>query len=913
MAHAAAGCDGLVRCRPHGGGSVTCLSDLDPERQRLEDDRGNDPARREAGTSDWRPATWYLWGTYLSERQWGTVREDYSAHGTPWASFSHDDARSRVYRWGEDGLLGVCDDQMRLCFALALWNERDPILKERLFGLTGTEGNHGEDVKEVYYYLDGTPTHSYMRALYRYPHAAFPYAELVSENGRRDRTEPEYELLDAGVFAQKCYFDVHAEYAKAARTDLIIRISVTNCGSQAAPIHLLPTLWFRNTWTCGHSPQRKEHRLEESDLVRAWHPTLGQYWLAFEPAVELLFTENESNAQRLWGAPNRTPYVKDAFHEYIVNGRKATVNPAAVGTKMAVHYHWMLPPRGTQLVYLRLSANRPEEPFSTARAVLERRRSEADIFYASGFGAERLSEDERRVQRQAFAGLLWTKQVYIWDVDLWHTGDPATASPPPDRKLRNAAWWHFNTTHVLSMPDSWEYPWFATWDLAFHTIPLALLDPELAKDQLSIMLREWYMHPNGQLPAYEWAFDDVNPPVHAWAALRVYEIDGSRDIGFLERIFHKLTLNFTWWVNRKDAEGNNIFEGGFLGLDNIGPFDRSQQLPGDVHLEQSDGTAWMAMFCLNMLEIALVLAAHDQAYEDMCTKFFEHFTYIATAMNDQGMWNENDAFYYDQLRHRDDGIVIPMRIRSMVGLIPLCATTTLGPDTLAKLPEFASRLKWFLAHRNEFARVVGTDDLGEQRIARLLSIVTPDRLVRILDVMLDEAEFLSPYGIRSVSRHHLEHPFELNLGEVVARVGYEPGVSTSGLYGGNSNWRGPVWFPLNYLIIESLRRFHRYLREDFTVEYPTGSGRHSTLGEIADDLSGRLVRLFLRDRKGRRPAFGRLEKFQTDPGWNERLLFFEYFHGDTGEGLGASHQTGWTALVADLILHLSNRDSVSAT
>src|SRR6266508_5363036 len=915
MAHAAAGCDGLVRCRPHGGGSVTCLSDLDPERQRLEDDRGNDPARREAGTSDWRPATWYLWGTYLSERQWGTVREDYSAHGTPWASFSHDDARSRVYRWGEDGLLGVCDDQMRLCFALALWNERDPILKERLFGLTGTEGNHGEDVKEVYYYLDGTPTHSYMRALYRYPHAAFPYAELVSENGRRDRTEPEYELLDAGVFAQKCYFDVHAEYAKAARTDLIIRISVTNCGSQAAPIHLLPTLWFRNTWTCGHSPQRKEHRLEESDLVRAWHPTLGQYWLAFQPAVELLFTENESNAERLWGAPNRTPYVKDAFHEYIVNGRKATVNPAAVGTKMAVHYHWMLPPRGTQLVYLRLSANRPEEPFSTARAVLERRRSEADIFYASGFGAERLSEDERRVQRQAFAGLLWTKQVYIWDVDLWHTGDPATASPPPDRKLRNAAWWHFNTTHVLSMPDSWEYPWFATWDLAFHTIPLALLDPELAKDQLSIMLREWYMHPNGQLPAYEWAFDDVNPPVHAWAALRVYHVErrmhGRADRAFLEEVFHKLLLNFTWWVNRKDPNGRNVFEGGFLGLDNVGVFDRSAELPGGGHLQQSDGTAWMGMYCLNMMVIALDLARDNGVYEDVANKFFQHFLFIASAMNNIGgkgfaLWDEQDEFYYDVLL-LPDSETRRLRVRSLVGLIPLLAVETITPDLLEHLPTFRARLEWFLSNRPALASQVSRwlePGVGEQR---LLALVRGHRMKALLRRMLDPDEFLGDYGIRSLSKYHARHPFVLEMAGRQFSVSYDPAESTTGLFGGNSNWRGPIWFPLNYMLIEALRNFHRYYGDDFLVECPTGSNTFLTLDQIADELARRLVALFLRNAEGCRPVLGSSPMQQTDPQWCDYVPFYEFFHGDTGAGLGASHQTGWTALVATLLKEQSRR------
>ncbi len=865
---------------------------MDAERERLQD-----------------AAPWRKWGPYVSQRQWGTVREDYSATGEAWEFFPHDHARSRAYRWGEDGLGGISDLQQTLCLAFAFWNGRDPIIKERIFGLTNSQGNHGEDAKEYWWFLDCTPTHAWMRWRYAYPQGEFPYARLVEENARRARDDDELDLLDTGLFDEDRYWDITVDWAKATPEDMCIRMEVRNAGPEEATLHALPTLWFRNRWSWRTDVRKPRISLDDGVLV-AEHRVLGRRVLAGSGSPDPLFCENETNAERLWGIRSSTPYPKDGIGEHVVHGAD-TVNPGQEGTKAALHYVLAVPPGGSREIRLRFSDGDTVLGVEHER-VHDQRRREADEFYASL--TEFATEDEAGVMRQALSGVLMSKQFYFYDVSRWLEGDPTQPPPPPERLHgRNSEWGHMNNFDVLSMPDTWEYPWYAAWDLAFHCVALAHVDPEFAKGQLILLCREWFMHPNGQLPAYEWAFDDVNPPVHAWAALRVFEIDGSRDIGFLERIFHKLTLNFTWWVNRKDAEGNNIFEGGFLGLDNIGPFDRSQQLPGDVHLEQSDGTAWMAMFCLNMLEIALVLAAHDQTYEDMCTKFFEHFTYIATAMNDQGMWNEDDGFYYDQLHHRDGGMVIPMRIRSMVGLIPLCATTTLGPDTLAKLPEFASRLKWFLAHRNEFARVVGTDDLGEQRIARLLSIVTPDRLVRILDVMLDEAEFLSPYGIRSVSRHHLEHPFELNLGEVVARVGYEPGVSTSGLYGGNSNWRGPVWFPLNYLIIESLRRFHRYLRADFTVEYPTGSGRHSTLGEIADDLSGRLVRLFLRDDHGRRPAFGRTEKFQTDPAWNDSLLFFEYFHGDTGEGLGASHQTGWTALVADLILHLSNRDSVSAT
>ena len=853
---------------------------------------------------------WRAWGPYVSLRQWGTVREDYSADGDAWGSFPHDHARSRAYRWGEDGIGGICDLQQTLCLAFAFWNGVDPFLKERIFGLTNPQGNHGEDAKEYWWFPDCTPTHSWMRMRYVYPQGEFPYDLLVEENGRRSRTEEELDLLDTGLFDGDRYWDIEIDYAKATPQDLCVVLRARNAGPDPATLHVLPHLWFRNRWDFNEGVP-KPRVWAQDDLLVAEHRVLGRRVLAADGRPEPLVCENETNAERVFGAPNASPYPKDGINDHVVHGAD-TVNPARTGTKAALHYVFEIPPGGTREIRLRFSDG-PTDLGEEFDRVHDQRRREADEFYASLTEFE--SDEEAAIMRQAFAGLLWTKQFYFYDLDRWLDGDPTQPPPPPERLTgRNSEWRHLNNFDVMSMPDAWEYPWYAAWDLAFHCVALAHVDPAFAKHQLLLLCREWFMHPNGQLPAYEWGFDDVNPPVHAWAALRVFEIDGARDVAFLQRIFHKLSLNFTWWVNRKDAEGNNVFEGGFLGLDNIGPFDRSQALPGDVHLEQSDGTAWMAMFCLNMLEIALVLAQRDPTYEDMCTKFFEHFTYIATAMNDQGLWNEEDGFYYDLLHRHDVGDDVPMRVRSMVGLIPLCATTTLGPDTLARLPEFSSRLQWFLRNRNEFAQVVAVDDLGNDRIARLLSIVTPERLVRVLGYMLDEAEFLSPFGLRSVSRYHLEHPFELEVDGVVAHVGYEPGVSTSGLYGGNSNWRGPVWFPVNYLLIESLRRFHRYLREDFTVEHPAGSGKRCTLNQVADDLAERLVRLFLRDpATGRRPVFGRFEKFQTDPAWRDSLLFFEYFHGDTGEGLGASHQTGWTALVADLVLHLANRDAASPT
>ncbi len=884
----------------------TSAIDTNPEQQRL--------AEAHANTQ-----LWYRWGPYLSERQWGTVREDYSPYGSAWDSFPHDHARSRTYRWGEDGLLGISDDEGRLCFALALWNEADPILKERLFGLTGSEGNHGEDVKEHYYFLESTPTHSYMKALYKYPQRAFPYADLVAENRRRGRGQPEYELIDTGVFADDRYFDVTIEYAKVDPQDILIRISATNRGPDAAPLHLLPTLWYRNTWAWGNGESRPELRATLSNgetegqrFVRANNAMLGEYWLAYEQGekkAQLLFTENESNAQRLWGVPNRTPFVKDGINDAIVNGTTGTVNPDGIGTKAAVHYHMQIAPGATETILLRLSSTQHRAPFVDAGEIFKVRQAEADRFYAP-YGAANLSADAHSVQRQAFAGLLWSKQFYYYDVDQWLYGDPAGPPPPEAHKVgRNHEWRHLNNADVISMPDTWEYPWYAAWDLSFHCIPLALIDADFAKKQLILLLREWYMHPNGQLPAYEWAFGDVNPPVHAWAAWRVYKIDkrmtGKADRSFLERVFHKLLLNFTWWVNRKDSEGHNVFQGGFLGLDNIGVFDRSAPLPTGGHLEQSDGTAWMGMFCLNMLMIALELARENRVYEDVATKFFEHFLYIADALNNiagEGisLWDEEDQFFYDVLHMPDDSHV-PLRVRSLVGFIPLLAVETIEPELLDALPEFKVRLEWFLEHRPQLASLVSRwhePGIGERR---LLALVRGHRMKRLLKRMLDPEEFLSDYGIRAISKYHAEHPYVYQAMGTEYSVHYEPGESSSGLFGGNSNWRGPIWFPLNFLLIETLQKFHHYYGDDFLVECPTGSGQKLTLWQIAGQLSSRLTSIFLRGEDGRRPVFGNNETFQSNPHWRDYPLFYEYFHGDTGRGVGASHQTGWTAVVAKLL------------
>ncbi|HEV2356558.1 MAG TPA: glucosidase [bacterium] len=862
-------------------------------------------------------APWHRWGPYLSQREWGTVREDYSADGAAWDFFPHDHARSRAYRWAEDGLLGICDDGGLLCFALALWNGADPILKERPFGLSGPEGNHGEDVKEYYFFLDNTPTHSYMRALYKYPHRAFPYARLVAENRRRGREAPEFELIDTGVFDEDRYFDVTMEYAKAAPDDIVIRITAANRGPDPAPLHLLPTLWYRNTWAWGRDPRRPELRAEDAEarpgqawrLVRAVHHELGEYRLACAGDPALLFTENESNARRLWNVGNRSRYVKDGIHDAVVAGAAGAVNPEPAGTKVAAHYAFTLAPKEARAVLLRLSKDPVHPPFLGAADIFAARQAEADAFYRA-LGPGEMSGDARRVQRQALAGLLWSKQFYHYDVQRWLDGDPAGPPPPAARKRgRNADWWHLDNADVISMPDTWEYPWYAAWDLAFHCVPLAMVDPEFAKRQLILIMREWYMHPNGQLPAYEWAFGDVNPPVHAWAAWRVYQLDqrlgGRPDHAFLERVFHKLLLNFTWWVNRKDAEGRNVFQGGFLGLDNIGVFDRSQPLPTGGHLDQADGTAWMGMFCLNMLAIALELARHDHAYEDVATKFFEHFLYIAGALNNLGgtgipLWNEQDEFFYDVL-HLPDDTYRTLAVRSAVGLLPLLAVETIEPDLLTMLPEFRSRMEWFLANRPDLAGLVSRwqePGVGERR---LLALARGHRMKRVLKRMLDPNEFLSDCGVRAVSRYHAGHPYVLEINGQTYRVDYEPAESRNGLFGGNSNWRGPVWIPINFLLIEALRRFHRYYGDDFLVECPTGSGTLRTLRGIADGLSRRLTRIFLRDEHGRRPVFGANERFQTDPHWRDHVPFYEYFHGDTGAGLGASHQTGWSALVATLL------------
>jgi len=872
---------------------------------------------------------WKRWGPYLSERAWATVREDYSTYGEAWEYFPHDHARSRAYRWNEDGLAGISDDQQRLCFAVALWNGNDAILKERLFGLTGSEGNHAEDVKEYYYYLDSTPTHSYMKLLYKYPQRAFPYADLVHTNRQRTKQDPEYELLDTGIFVHNRYFDVLVEYAKAGADDLLIRISATNRGPDAAPLHLLPTLWFRNTWSWGYSGERSVRpSLRRRDtagnghgsLVDVEHHSLGRYVLACDGAPELLFTQNETDLERLYGAPNATPYVKDGINEAIVNGRAQAVNPEGSGTKAAAHYSLTVAPGATAAVRLRLmaaedAASGTKNPFADFETLFAQRQAEADEFYYALQPAA-LTDDERSVQRQAFAGMLWSKQFYYYDVEEWLRGDPGQPPPPPERgRGRNHEWRHLNNADIISMCDKWEYPWFAAWDLAFHCPTLALLDPDFAKQQLLLLGREWYQHPNGQIPAYEWAFGDVNPPVLAWAAWRVYKIEqkmrGTGDLGFLERAFHKLMLNFTWWVNRKDAEGHNVFQGGFLGLDNVGVFDRSQPLPTGGHLEQSDGTAWMGMFSLNMLTIALELACHNRAYEDIATKYFEHFLYIADAMNNiagegVALWDEQDEFFFDVL-HLESGELVPLRTHSMVGLIPLFAVTTIEPALLDKLPEFRERLEWFLEHRPYLASLVSRWNEAGSGERRLLALLRGHRMKRVLRRMLDESEFLSPYGVRSVSRYHAERPYVFELGGEQFTVEYLPAESNSGLFGGNSNWRGPVWFPVNYLIVEALQQFHHYYSDDFKVECPTGSGQFLTLNQIADELSRRLIGIFTRNSDGRRAVFGGNETLQHDPHWRDYVPFYEYFHGDNGAGIGASHQTGWTGLVAKLLQQQGER------
>jgi hypothetical protein len=863
-----------------------------------------------------RKAHWKRWGPYVSDRAWGTVREDYSATGEAWEYFPHDQARSRAYRWNEDGLAAVCDRHQYVCFGLALWNEADPILKERLFGLTGNEGNHGEDVKEYYFHLDSTPTHSYMKFLYKYPQRAFPYSELVAENRRRSKQDPEFELLDSGAFAENRYFDIVVEYAKAGADDLLVRITVHNRGPEAAPIRLLPTIWFRNAWSWEKDVAKpslaKSAAAKNAAAIALDHPQLGKLWLYAEEPAELLFTENETNTERLYGYAG-PQFAKDGINDYVVSGKPDAVNPAHTGTKASAHYRHVIPAGGSVTLKLRLTNQLcpvSKDPLSNEfDKIFSDRIREADEFYA-GIAPASLSSDGRNALRQAFAGLLWSKQFYHYVQKDWLAGDPAQPAPPASRNHgRNSDWPHVYNADVISMPDKWEYPWYAAWDLAFHCVPLALVDPDFAKEQLVLFLREWYMHPNGQLPAYEWALGDVNPPVHAWSAWRVYKIEkkkrGHGDRAFLERVFQKLLLNFTWWVNRKDAEGMNVFQGGFLGLDNIGVFDRSAPLPTGGHIEQSDGTAWMAMYSLNMLAIALELAAENAVYEDVASKFWEHFLYIAHAMSHRGdgqesMWNEEDGFFYDVL-HLPNGERKPMKVRSMVGLIPLFAVQTLEPELLERLPNFKRRLDWFVENRRDLTSNVACMRTPGHKERRLLSIVDADKLRHALRYMLDENEFLSPYGIRALSQYHRDNPYILHVNGNEHRVDYQPAESKTSLFGGNSNWRGPIWFPLNFLLVESLQKFDRYYGKDFLVEFPTGSGRMLTLAEVAGEISRRLNGIFLRDTSGRRPVAGSLEPFQSDPHWKDLVLFHEYFHGDTGSGVGANHQTGWTGLVAKLL------------
>jgi hypothetical protein len=874
---------------------------MDAENGRLEEMR--------AKTLPWRK-----WGPYLSERQWGTVREDYSQSGDAWSYFSHDQARSRAYRWGEDGLAGISDDRQLLCFALALWNGKDPILKERLFGLTNSEGNHGEDVKEYYFYLDSTPTHSYMKYLYKYPQSAYPYRNLVETNRGRGRRDFEYELLDTGVFDQDRYFDVFVEYAKAAPEDMLVQVTVCNRGPEPATVHVLPTLWFRNTWSSAGNAPREQLRQGASrtgvDVIEATHPDLGARFLYSEAASELLFTENETNSQRLGGAPSRTPFVKDGINDYVVHGHHNAVNAERTGTKASAHYPITVGAGQSRVLRLRLNDVPPtawaakEGPFATFDALMETRRREADEFYAGIIPAS-LGADGANVMRQAIAGMLWSKQFYYYDVDAWLVEHGADPFKPRRHAPRNDHWYHMRNADIISMPDKWEYPWYAAWDLAFHVLALSLVDEDFAKRQLDLMLGDQYLHPNGQLPAYEWNFGDVNPPVHAWSTIFTYRLEkarrGTGDIEWLERSFHKLALNFAWWVNRKDRAGKNAFEGGFLGLDNIGVFDRSAPLPTGGYLEQADGTAWMALFCQNMIEIASELAMQRPGYSEMAIKFVQHFLWIANAMMNAGagtgMWDEADGFFYDVLRLPDGG-ARRLKVRSLVGLLPLCAVTEFDGRLLEKYPELRQRLRNFLDARPELRAFIHDPAKPGYAGRRLAAVLDDKKLRRVLGVMLDEKEFLSPYGIRSISRRHAEHPYELRVGNQEYRVSYLPAESDSGMFGGNSNWRGPIWMPMNALIIRALLQYFAYYGKEFTVECPTGSGRYLTLYEVAEEIGRRLTSIFLRDTQGRRPVYGGTRKFQRDPHWRDLILFYEYFHGDNGAGLGASHQTGWTGVVA---------------
>jgi hypothetical protein len=881
--------------------------DANPERARIE-------------AASRRDEHWRRWGPYLSDRQWGTVREDYSADGNAWDYFPFEMARLRAYRWGEDGILGISDNHQRLCFAPAFWNERDEILKERFYGLNGHQGNHGEDVKEYWWYLDGVPSHAYLKALYRYPQRAFPYARLRDENARRGRGAREFELADTGIFDDGAFFDVVVEYAKRDVEDVLVRITVTNQGRESAPLHLVPQVWFRNEWSWKPGVPRPSIRpspdaAHAGTVLLAEHGTLGDRWIFGDGGeTELLFTENETDFERAFGVASPSPYVKSAIDRAVRGEDRHGINPARTGSKAALHYRWTIEPGATHTVRLRISddpnAGGIDADFDAA---FDLRTAEADRFYAALARAP-LDEESATIQRRAFAGMIWSKQFYHYVVRDWLNGDPLTPPPPESRKHgRNANWKHVYNDDVLSMPDTWEYPWFAAWDLGFHVVPFAMIDPDFAKRQLTQLTREWYMHPSGQLPAYEWAFDDVNPPVHAWAALRLYRIEarmngGSGDFTFLERVFQKLLMNFTWWVNRKDVAGRNVFQGGFLGLDNIGPFDRGRALPQGAYLAQSDGTSWMAVYALNMLAIAVELAKVESIYEDVASKFFEHFFIIADAMNSQraddpGLWDPDDEFYYDQL-YMPDGTRIPLKVRSVVGILPVFAVEPIPAGTLEHLPHLKKRVEWFLANRPELAQNVAHIHLGED-VRSLLAICDGDRLRKILRRIFDESEFLSPHGVRALSRYHLDHPFVLDFGGEEFRCDYEPAESTSGLFGGNSNWRGPIWMPINYLLIEALQKFHYCLGDEYTIEFPTGSGRMLTLWQIALELERRLVSIFRRDASGRRPFNGDNALFQTDPHWRDLILFHEYFHADTAEGLGASHQTGWTGLIAKLIDQLT--------
>ena len=879
---------------------------MNAEQQRLEDARG-------------AHTPWRKWGPYLSERQWGTVREDYSGGHDTWNYLSHDHARSRAYRWGEDGLAGISDDGQRLCFALALWNGADPILKERLFGLTNGQGNHGEDVKEYYFYLDSTPTHSYMRYLYKYPHAAYPYQQLIDANRARSRLEPEYELLDTGVFDGNRYFDVFVEYAKATAEDILVRITAVNRGRETAALELLPTLWFRNTWSYGDDPVPPQLRQAKNGetVIAASHPGLGARFLYCDGEPELLFTDNETNYARLFGAPNAAAFVKDAFHDYVVRGLREAVNPKRVGTKAAARYHVTVAAGQSAVVRLRLTpavltGAAFGEGFST---LFEARRQEADQFY-SALTPEGVSADAANVMRQAFAGMLWTKQFYCYDVARWLEENRVDPYAPGHARLRNAAWSHLSNADIVSMPDKWEYPWYAAWDLAFHAIPLNAVDPDFAKQQLVLVLNQRYLHPSGQIPAYEWNFSDVNPPVHAWAAWFVYQQDKARrgegDVRFLEYVFQRLLMNFTWWVNRKDAQGNNLFEGGFLGLDNIGVFDRSAELPTGGHLEQADGTAWMAFYCQMMGQIAVELASHDPVYQTLAAKFYEHFLWIAGAMDSGGrgddLWDEQDGFFYDALV-LPDGQHVRLKVRSLVGLLAICASTVYPPDTRERLPLVIERMREFTRRHPRLAERITNPGRPGEGGRLLLALLTEDKLRRVLRIMLDENEFLGPFGIRAVSRHHRDYPYVYRANGQEFRVDYEPGESTTGMFGGNSNWRGPVWFPMNALLIRALANLYGYYGDAFKIECPTGSGVQMTLFEVAQEISRRLTRIFLRDEQGARPVYGRSQKFQADPHWRDLILFYEYFHGDSGAGLGASHQTGWTGLAATLIQLFGRADA----